>query len=108
MPDFDLEQLVRAAKPEPAPAWVGRMDRRVEQRFPTPPRWWHWQRLRFHVLAAGSAASVLAVLVGIIALASQTGGGSDDAGTATSASSGSSSSKQSSPPQIEPTMGDSA
>jgi uncharacterized protein DUF4349 len=89
MPDHDLEELLRAVKPEPAPAWVGRMDRRVEQRFPSPPRWWHWQRLRIQVLALGSAACILLVFVGFVALVSN---GTDDSGDSMSSGSGGSSS----------------
>jgi Domain of unknown function (DUF4349) len=102
MPDHDLEQLLRAVKPEPAPAWVGRMDRRVEQRFPSPARWWHWQRLRFHVLAAGSAACVLALLVGFVALVGSSSRGGDDSA---SGGAGSASSRAEAPALAEPKAG---
>jgi hypothetical protein len=87
MPEpFDLEALVRAARPEPAPAWVGKMDRRVAERFPSPPRWWQWQALRPHVQAVGALAGVVIVIVTIVGFAgSVDGGGSDDAGSGGSA-----------------------
>jgi hypothetical protein len=78
MPEpFDLEALVRASRPEPAPAWVGRMDRRVAERFPSPPRWWQWETVRPHLQAIGAVGAVVAVFALIIGVASQSGGGAD-------------------------------
>jgi hypothetical protein len=72
MPDqFDLEALVRASRPEPDPRWTGRMDRRVAEGFPKPPRRHRWRSLRGGMLAAGAAASVIAVLVLVVAIASR-------------------------------------
>jgi hypothetical protein len=83
MPDLhDLETLVRAARPAPDPRWTGRMDRRVAERFPAPPRWWHWQRARGPMLLAGSAASVLLVLV-LVITGSNGGGGSVSSSSST-------------------------
>jgi hypothetical protein len=81
MPEpVDLEALVRATRPEPAPAWVGRMDRRVAERFPSPPRWWQWQTVRPNLQAIGAVGAVIVVFVAIIGLAgSQSGGGDDSA-----------------------------
>jgi hypothetical protein len=80
MPEpFDLEALVRAARPEPAPAWAGKLDRRVAERFPSPPRWWEWQTIRPNLQALGAVASVIVVFAVIIGVASQSGGGDDSA-----------------------------
>jgi hypothetical protein len=87
MPELDLEQLVRSVRPEPQAAWTGRMDRRVAEGFPSPPRRWHWRRIPGGVLVAGSAASVILVLVGIVALAGRgngDGSSSSSSGTASS------------------------
>src|SRR3954470_6479140 len=79
MPEpVDLEALVRAARPEPAPAWAGKMDRRVAERFPSPPRWWQWETVRPHLQAISAVGAVVVVFALIIGVASQSGGGSDD------------------------------
>lgn len=79
MPEpFDFEALVRAARPEPAPAWAGKLDRRVAERFPSPPRWWQWQTIRPNVQALAAVASVIVVFAVIIGVASQSNGGSDN------------------------------
>ena len=78
MPDpFDFEALVRAARPEPAPAWAGKLDRRVAERFPSPPRWWQWQTIRPNVQALAAVASVIVVFAVIIGVASHSNGGID-------------------------------
>src|SRR5215468_1395916 len=88
MPEpFDLEALVRAARPEPAPAWVGKMDRRVAERFPSPPRWWQWEALRPHMQAVGALAAVVIVIVAIVGVV----GSADHSGDDNMASSGASS-----------------
>lgn len=89
MPEpFDLEALVRATRPEPAPAWVGKMDRRVAERFPSPPRWWEWQALRPHMQAVGALAAVVIVIVAIVGVAGSADlGGSDDSGSSNSSGS---------------------
>jgi hypothetical protein len=103
MPEpFDLEALVRAARPEPAPAWVGKMDRRVAERFPSPPRWWQWQTVRPNLQAIGAVGAVIVVFALIIGVASQSGGGSDDAGSSASSSG---SEKSSAPETVVPTSG---
>jgi hypothetical protein len=80
MPDqFDLEALVRGARPEPDSRWTGRLDRRVAEGFPKPPRWYRWESVRRVVPVAGAAASVLVVLALLIGAASQSGGGDDSA-----------------------------
>src|SRR3954454_4309256 len=88
MPEpFDLEALVRAARPELPPAWVGRMDRRVAERFPSPPRWWQWQTVRPHLQAISAVGAVIVVFVAIIGLAGTANhGGSDDSGSSASSS----------------------
>jgi hypothetical protein len=87
MSDFDLETLVRAAKPEPKPQWVGRMDRVVAEGFRRPPRWWHWQQLRLHMVAAGAATSVVGVLVVVVwGISSESNLGSSDDSSGSSAS----------------------
>jgi hypothetical protein len=87
MPEpFDLEALVRATRPEPAPAWVGKMDRRVAERFPSPPRWWQWQTVRPNLQALGAVGAVVAVFALIIGVASQSGGGGDSADSGASGS----------------------
>src|SRR3954447_4532547 len=96
MPEpFDLEALVRAARPEPAPAWVGKMDRRVAERFPSPTRWWQWETVRPNLQAIGAVGAVVAVFALIIGVASQSGGGSDNA------SSGSAKSAPATLPQVK-------
>jgi hypothetical protein len=72
MPDLDLEQLVRAERPAPDPGWAGRLDRRVAEGFPKPPRRYRGRQLRGALLTAGAVASVLVVIVGV---ASRSGGG---------------------------------
>src|SRR3954469_15700185 len=110
MPEpFDLEALVRAARPEPAPAWVGKLDRRggggvsgparrgawevgrrdrrVAERFPAPPRWWQWQTVRPNLQAISAVGAVVVVFVAIIGLAgSSNHGGSDDSGSSAGSS----------------------
>src|SRR3954471_1810319 len=88
MPEpFDLEALVRAARPEPAPAWVGKLDRRVAERFPAPPRWWQWQTVRPNLQAISAVGAVIVVFVAIIGLAgSANHGGNDDSGSSASSS----------------------
>src|SRR5689334_5242359 len=87
MPEpFDLEALVRAARPEPAPAWAGKLDRRVAERFPSPPRWWRWESVKPNLQAVAALGAVIAVIVAIVGAGSANLGG-DDAGN--SASSGS-------------------
>src|SRR3954471_6428851 len=87
MPEpFDLEALVRAARPEPAPAWVGKLDRRVAERFPSPPRWWQWQTIRPNLQAISAVGAVIVVFVAIIGLAGTTNHGSDDSGSSASSS----------------------
>jgi hypothetical protein len=55
------------------------MDRRVAERFPSPPRWWQWETIRPHMQAVGALAAVVIVVVAIVGLAgSVDGGGSDD------------------------------
>jgi hypothetical protein len=90
MPEpFDLEALVRASRPEPAPAWVGRMDRRVAERFPSPPRWWQWQTVRPNLQAISAVGAVIVVFVAIIGIAGSANNGSDDNAGSSASSSGS-------------------
>src|SRR3954468_10559960 len=87
MPEpFDLEALVRAARPAPAPAWVGKLDRRVAERFPSPPRWWQWQTVRPHLQAISAVGAVIVVFVAIIGLAGTANHGSDNSGSSASSS----------------------
>jgi Domain of unknown function (DUF4349) len=91
MPEpFDLEALVRAARPEPAPAWVGKMDRRVAERFPSPPRWWQWETVKPHLQAVAAVGAVIVVVVAIVGLAGTANHGGDDNASGGSASSNSS------------------
>jgi hypothetical protein len=88
MPEpFDLEALVRAARPEPAAAWAGKLDRRVAERFPSPPRWWQWQTVRPNLQAISAVGAVVVVFALIIGVASQSGGSDDNAGSSASSSS---------------------
>ena len=104
MPEpFDLEALVRASRPEPAPAWVGRMDRRVAERFPSPPRWWQWQTVRPNLQAISAVGAVIVVFVAIIGLAGSANNGSDD--NAGSGASSSGSAKSSGPEAAAPLTG---
>jgi hypothetical protein len=81
MPEqLDLEALVRAVRPEPHPTWAGRMDQRVANRFPSPPRRWHARQLRGGLLATASAASAILVLVLIVTFAGKGGDGSMGSG----------------------------
>src|SRR3954468_17057851 len=90
MPEpVDLEALVRAARPEPAPAWAGRMDRRVAERVPSPPRWWQWQTVGPNLQAISAVGAVIVVFVAIVGLASTTNHGSDDDAGSVASSSGS-------------------
>jgi hypothetical protein len=99
MSDFDLETLVRAVRPEPAPQWAGRLDRRVADGFPRAPRWWHWEQLRMQLAWAGAAVSTVGVLVLIVwGISSVSVGGSDDKA---SSSSGSYSASSASTPMSE-------
>src|SRR3954453_2812838 len=87
MPEpFDLEALVRASRPEPAPAWVGRMDRRVAERFPAPPRWWQWQTVRPHLQAILAVGGGVVVCVAIAGRAGTANHGSDNSGSSASSS----------------------
>ncbi len=101
MPEpFDLEALVRATRPEPAPAWVGRMDRRVAERFASAPRWWHWKEMRAGVYTIATAVTAVVLLLGLVRLVG-TQSGSDDSAS----SSAGSTAKMAAP---EATPGDSA
>ena len=94
MPEpFDLEALVRAARPEPAPQWAGRMDRRVAERFPSPPRWWHWKQMRAGVYTIATAVTAVVLLVGFVRVVGSQSGSDNN-----SASSGSA---KSSAPEIQ-------
>src|SRR3954469_18633904 len=86
MPEtFDLEALVCAARTEPAPAWVGRMDRRVTERVSSPPRWWHWKEMRTGVYTIATAVTAIVLLLGVVRLAGSTG--SDDSNKSSGGSS---------------------
>jgi hypothetical protein len=92
MPEpFDFEALVRATRPEPAPAWAGKLDRRVAERFPSPPRWWQWQTIRPNLQAIAAVGAVIVVIVAIVGVAGSANLGGDD--SSNSASGGSSSAK---------------
>jgi hypothetical protein len=107
MPEpFDLEALVRAARPEPAPAWVGKMDRRVAERFPSPPRWWQWESVKPNLQAAAALGAVIAVIVAIVGVAGSANLGGDD--SSNSNSGGSSSAKVPAMAQPEVSSQDSA
>src|SRR3954465_2398863 len=104
MPEpFDLEALVRAARPEPAPAGAGRMARRVAERFPSPSRWWQWQTVRPNLQAISAVGAGIVVFVAIIGLASTTNHGSDDDAGSVASSSGSA--KSSAPEAAVPRSG---
>jgi hypothetical protein len=88
MPEpFDLEALVRAARPEPAPAWAGKLDRRVAERFPSPPRWWQWESVKPNLRAVAALGAVIAVIVAIVGVAGSANLGGDDAGNSSSSGS---------------------
>src|SRR4051794_41666151 len=104
MPEpFDLEALVRAARPAPAPAWVGKLDRRVAERFPSPPRWWQWQTVRPNLQAISAVGAVIVVFVAIIGIAGSANNGSDD--NAGSSASPSGSAKSAAPDAAVPPTG---
>ena len=74
----ELALLLRDERPEPAPAWAARLDRRVEARFPAPPRKrrdWTW----FRNVAPAIALLLIILPIGLIA-ALGSSGTDDDAG----------------------------
>src|ERR1044071_1955756 len=108
MPEpFDLEALVRAARPEPAPAWAGKMDRRVGGRgVLPPPRWWQGESVKPNLQAAAALGAVIAVIVAIVGVAGSANLGGDD--SSNSNSGGSSSAKVPAMAQPEVSSQDSA
>ncbi len=73
----ELALLLRDERPEPAPAWAARLDRRVEARFPAPPRKrrdWTW----FRNVAPAIALLLIILPIGLIAALGPSG--SDDSG----------------------------
>jgi hypothetical protein len=108
MSDFDLETLVQAVRPEPAPQWAGRLDRRVAERFARPPRWWHWQRLRVRLVWAGTAVSTVGVLVLIVWGLSSISVGSSSDNSSSSGSSSSAPAMSKAPSTAESSSGSSA
>ena len=71
----ELALLLRDERPEPAPAWAATLDRRVEARFPAPPRpRFVWLR------KAAPAIAIAAILLPIVAAAALIEPSGDDAG----------------------------
>lgn len=71
----ELALLLRDERPEPAPAWAATLDRRVEARFPAPPR-----RRFVWLRKAAPAIAVAAILLPIVAAAALIEPSSDDEG----------------------------
>jgi hypothetical protein len=98
MPEYDLETLVRAVRPEPLPAWTARMDREVANRFPnaSPPAWlWPFALLRANWAPLTGVATL--VLIVVLAATQIHVSGSSDKLASGGASSNSSDSAESSP-----------
>jgi hypothetical protein len=81
----ELALLLRDERPEPAPAWAARLDRRVEARFPAAPRKrrdWTW----FRNVAPAIALLLIILPIGLIAAlgSSGTDDGGGDAGISSS------------------------
>src|SRR4051812_37112057 len=80
----ELALLLRDDRPEPTPAFVNRLDRRMQTGFPARPRpRRQWIRNAFPVLAVTAIVAAIAVPIG---LSIDSSGGADDA-TSTSGSS---------------------
>jgi hypothetical protein len=83
----DLEALVRATRPVPAPAWAARLDNRAAAGFQKDP-WWSVLRVDFMpVLAVASALAVLVVAVVLLP-----GGGASNSSSSNGAAGSSSAS----------------
>jgi hypothetical protein len=83
----ELALLLRDDRPQPAPGWATRLDRRVEAGFPARPkarRQWVWLRQAAPVMA------IVAVIVPIVAIAALNGGSGDDSQSNAGGSSGAS------------------
>jgi hypothetical protein len=79
----ELALLLRDDRPEPAPAWAARLDRRVEARFPARPRKrrdWQWVRHAAPVLAVLALLSPIALIASLQSGDQDDGGGGGDAG----------------------------
>jgi hypothetical protein len=88
MPEpFDLEALVRAGRPEPPAEGEGKRDRRVAERFPSPPRWWQWESVKPNLQAVAALGAVIVVIVAIVGVAGSANLGGDDAGNSNSSGS---------------------
>ena len=75
----DLALLLRDERPEPDPAWATRLDRRVEARFPAPPRKkrdWTF----FRNVAPAMGLVLVIVSLGLVASMAPTGGDDDEGG----------------------------
>ena len=71
----ELALLLRDDRPEPTPAWAGRLDRRVEAGFPARPRKrrdWTWLR------TVAPAIALLLIIVPVALIAALAPPGSDD------------------------------
>ncbi len=71
----ELALLLRDERPEPAPAWAATLDRRVEARFPAPPR-----RSLVWLRKAAPAIAIAAILLPIVAAAALIDTSGDDEG----------------------------
>ena len=103
MPEYDLETLVRAVRPEPQPAWTARMDREVAHRFPnaSPPAWrWPIELLRANWAPITGVATLVLIVV-LIATQVHVSGSSEE----NFASSGSSSNSSDSAPAAKSSGG---
>jgi uncharacterized protein DUF4349 len=83
----ELALLLRDDRPQPAPGWATRLDRRVEAGFPARPkarRQWVWLRQAAPVMA------IFAVIVPIIAIAALNGDNGGDSQSNAGGSSGAS------------------
>src|SRR5215213_11483961 len=73
----ELALLLRDDRPEPTPAFVNRLDRRLQTGFPARPRpRRQWIRNAFPVLAVTAIVAAIAVPIG---LSIDSSGGGDDA-----------------------------
>jgi Domain of unknown function (DUF4349) len=80
----ELALLLRDDRPEPTPAFVNRLDRRMQAGFPARPRpRRQWIRNAFPVLAVTALVAAIAVPIG---LSIDSSGGGDDAGSVSNSS----------------------
>jgi hypothetical protein len=82
----ELALLLRDDRPEPEPAWVTHLDRRVEARFPSRPR---ERKYRLWLRKAAPALGLAACVLLVIGLATVPQGSDDDGGGTAASDSGS-------------------